>query len=217
MAVTGVQPKKSASANPTVHANVALAPRSNQPTASPLQSQTKAAGYGLPCAKCHVYYPADLDACPICHHRGRVSPVVPKQAPKRNGTSQVSAPDIAALDLQREEFLRQFKSQAVEIDGEDPTNAHGTLCALSEHHDGEEASADICRVCYERLEERIDVYEAALRIELKEAARIIYDAVWANPSDPAKTYENAAAALLAELRKRAGMRSVLGQFETLSD
>jgi hypothetical protein len=121
------------------------------------------------------------------------------------------------LDQQREEFLRQFKSQVIEIDGEDATNAHGTLCALSEHHDGEEASADICRLCYERLEEQVDVYEAALRIELKEAARIIYDAVWANPSDPAKTYENAAAALLAELRKRAGMRSVLGQFETRSD
>ena len=42
-------------------------------------------------------------------------------------------------------------------------------------------------------------------MDLKEAAQIIYDAVWADPSDPNKTYQNAAGALLAELRKRAGM------------
>ena len=30
----------------------------------------------------------------------------------------------------------------------------------------------------------MDVFEAALHLELKEAAQIIYDAVWADPSDP---------------------------------
>jgi hypothetical protein len=35
-------------------------------------------GYGLPCAKCHLYYPADLDVCPTCKHNERVSPVAPK-------------------------------------------------------------------------------------------------------------------------------------------
>jgi hypothetical protein len=29
-------------------------------------SVRKASGYGLPCAKCHLYYAADLDACPTC-------------------------------------------------------------------------------------------------------------------------------------------------------
>jgi hypothetical protein len=54
-------------------------------------------------------------------------------------------------------------------------------------------------------------------VELKEAAQIIYDAVWADPSDPNKTYQNAASALLTELRKRAGMTTVLGPFQPLSD
>jgi len=35
-------------------------------------------GYGLPCSKCHLYYPADLDVCPTCKHNERVSPVLPK-------------------------------------------------------------------------------------------------------------------------------------------
>ena len=47
--------------------------------------------------------------------------------------------------------------------------------------------------------------EAALHIDLKEAAQIVYDAVWSDPSDPSKTYQNAAQALLSELRQRSGI------------
>ena len=47
--------------------------------------------------------------------------------------------------------------------------------------------------------------ETALHMEAKEAAKIVYEAVWADTSDPDKTYYNAAVALLGELRKRAGM------------
>jgi hypothetical protein len=54
-------------------------------------------------------------------------------------------------------------------------------------------------------------------MDAKEAAQIIYDAVWADPSDPSKTYENAANALLAEIRKRGGMNSLMGPFQPLSD
>lgn len=35
-------------------------------------SQAKHVGYGLPCAHCLAYYPADLSACPICGCRERV-------------------------------------------------------------------------------------------------------------------------------------------------
>ena len=59
--------------------------------------------------------------------------------------------------------------------------------------------------------------EGALQIDLQEAAQIIYDAVWADPSDPGKTYQNAASALLTELRKRAGITAVLGAFEPPTD
>ena len=47
-------------------------------------------------------------------------------------------------------------------------------------------------------------------MDAKEAARIVYEAVWADTSDPNKTYQNAAAALLLELRKRAGLGLLLG-------
>jgi hypothetical protein len=63
----------------------------------------------------------------------------------------------------------------------------------------------------------LDVCEGALHIDVKEAAQIIYDAVWADPSDPSKTYTNAAGALLGELRKRSGVSSLLGPFHPLAD
>ena len=47
-------------------------------------------------------------------------------------------------------------------------------------------------------------------MDLQEAAKIVYEAVWADTSDPGKTYENAAEALLTEIRRRAGLPSVLG-------
>ena len=30
--------------------------------------------YGLPCANCRIYYPAELTACPVCSCGERVSP-----------------------------------------------------------------------------------------------------------------------------------------------
>ena len=124
-------------------------------------------------------------------------------------------PDSAAVEQEREEFLRQFKSQLMEAHAE-VANISESVCKFEEHHAGEPASADVCTACYERLQERVDVFEAAMHLELKEAAQIIYDAVWADPSDPGKTYQNAASALLSELRKRAGMTTVLGPFQPLS-
>jgi len=52
-----------------------------------------------------------------------------------------------------------------------------------------------------------------MHIDLNEAAQIIYDAVWADPSDPTKTYANAAQALLCELRRRSGIPQVFGSLQ----
>jgi len=183
---------------------------------SPNESERKSSGYGLPCAKCHLYYPADLDVCPTCKHNERVSPVVPNLPPKVAQSSTEPVPDTTVVEQEREDFLRQFKSQLLEAHAE-VVGAPEPACTLGEHHPGEPVSAEICKACYERLQERLDVCEAAFHIDLKEAAQIIYDAVWADPSDPNKTYQNAANALLIELRKRAGMNSLLGPFHPLSD
>ncbi len=138
------------------------------------------------------------------------------KVPSRAAQAAVDAiPDAAIIEQEREEFLRQFKSQLMEAHAE-VVNAPESVCKFVEHHSGEPARAEICPACYERLQERLDVFEAALHLELKEAAQIIYDAVWADPSDPSKTYQNAASALLTELRKRAGMTTLLGPFQPLS-
>lgn len=182
---------------------------------SEVDAPRKPSGYGLPCSKCHLYYPADLDICPTCQHNERVSPVAPKVPPRVAQPAAEPIPDTAVIEQEREEFLRQFKSQLMEAHA-GVVNAPQSVCKFGEHHSGEPASAEICQGCYERLQERVDVFEAALHLELKEAAQIIYDAVWADPSDPSKTYQNAASALLTELRKRAGMTTVLGPFQPLS-
>jgi hypothetical protein len=51
----------------------------------------------------------------------------------------------------------------------------------------------------------------------KDGEKIVYDAVWADTSDPNKTYLNAATALLSELRRRAGIDVVPGSSQQQSD
>ncbi len=168
----------------------------------------------MPCAKCHLYYPADLDSCPTCHNKERVAAVAPKMPPKRAQTAPDPVPTGALLEAEREEFLRQFKSRLVEAHAS-VTSAPGSACKIEENHPGSPAATEICRSCYERVQEKLDACECALQIDVKDAAQIVYDAVWADASDPSKTYQNAASALLAELRKRAGISAVIKPSEPL--
>jgi hypothetical protein len=140
---------------------------------------------------------------------------VAKVLPKVTPAEVDPIPDTSVVEQEREEFLRQFKSQLLEAHAE-VANVQESVCKFAEHHSGEPVRAEICPACYERLQERVDIMEATLHLDLKEAAQIIYDAVWADPSDPNKTYQNAASALLSELRKRAGMTTLLGPFQPLS-
>ena len=162
----------------------------------------KPAGYGLPCAKCRTYYAADLTSCPVCKTSQRVSPMAAAKRPAV-AISQATTPDPAILEQERERFLKEFKAQMASF--EIPGQSSLSRCMREENHPNGFASAVICQDCYEHLQERVDVLEAALHIDLKDAAQIVYQAVWANPSDPSKTYQNAAHALLTELRKRSGV------------
>jgi hypothetical protein len=174
----------------------------------------QSSGFGLPCSNCRLYYPANLDVCPACNSKTRVSPTVAPATPKVQGAAE-PAPDNAVVEQEREAFLKEFKSQLFTAHAEVASST--AVCTLAEHSvQGPEAAA-ICKPCYERLQERLDVFEAALHMDLKEAAQIIYDAVWADPSDPNKTYTNAASALLSELRKRSGVSSLLGPFHPLGN
>jgi hypothetical protein len=87
---------------------------------------------------------------------------------------------------------------------------------LDQKHDGNVEPAAICHSCYGEVRQQADRLEAALHMDIKEAAKIVYDAVWADTSDPNKTYLNAASALLTELRKRAGVAQVLGANQPLA-
>jgi hypothetical protein len=172
------------------------------------------AGYGLPCANCRLYYSADLDHCPACNNKERISasllPATPKAQPAAD-----PVPDTAVLEEEREAFLKEFKSQLFAAHAE--VASAPVTCALGEHHAQGAEVATICKPCYDRIQERVDVCEAALHIDLKEAAQIIYDAVWADPSDPSKTYTNAASALLGELRRRSGVSTMLSPFQPLGN
>ena len=163
-------------------------------------TRKKPVGYGLPCSKCRTYYPADLTSCPICKSSERVSVSSIKLSIPLASAEELPDPEL--LEQEREKFLREFKEQLATLEA---SGSAFPRCVKEENHSGEFVSAAICQSCYEQLQERVDVLEAALRMDVKEAAQIVYDAVWADPSDPHKTYENAASALLAELRKRSGV------------
>jgi hypothetical protein len=174
----------------------------------------KQTGYGMPCANCKTYYAADMKACPVCKAGERVSPSAVPARPTM-ATSE-TCPDPVALEEERERFLREFKSQV--FASQLPVNGNASLhCLHEENHPNSPEPAVVCQACYDHLQERVDVLEAAMHMDLKEAAQIVYDAVWADPSDPTKTYENAAHALMAELRKRSGVAQVFGLLQPLSD
>lgn len=174
----------------------------------------KQSGYGMPCANCKTYYAADLKVCPVCKGGERVSPTA---VPVRSTVSASElCPDPVALEEERERFLRDFKAQV--FASQLPISANPSLrCLHDENHPSGPEPATVCQGCYDHLQERVDVLEAAMHMDLKEAAQIVYDAVWADPSDPTKTYENAAHSLLAELRRRSGVTQVFGLLQPLSD
>ncbi len=186
--------------------------KANPPIAAPIVP--KQTGYGMPCANCKTYYAADLKACPVCKGGERISPTA--VAVRSTISASELCPDPIALEEERERFLRDFKAQV--FASQLPIAPTGNLpCAHDENHPGGLEPATVCQGCYDHLQERVDVLEAALHMDLKDAAQIVYDAVWADPSDATKTYENAAHALLAELRRRSGVTQVFGLLQPLSD
>lgn len=168
-------------------------------------------GIGLPCANCRVYYPADMNACPICKTTERVSPAAMAAAVPTAPTVPLQQDGV---EDGREQYLKQLKSEAFASHTQiDPSATF--RCCLDQNHNGTVEPAAVCHSCYSEMRQLADRLEAALHIDLKEAAQIVYDAVWADSSDPSKTYQNAAAALLMELRKRAGVAELLGSMTPL--
>jgi hypothetical protein len=190
-------------------------PLAESPAAA-MQVIVRRSGYGLPCAKCKTYYAADLPACPVCKTAERVSPFISDLSAVTASEPADSpvTPDETALEEERDRFLRQFKSQAytsrLQINA-----AESFRCSKEENHPGEIEAAAICQGCYDRLQGRVDLMEAALHMDLKDATQVVYDAVWSDPSDAGKTYQNAAHALVTELRRRAGIAAVMGPLQPL--
>ena len=173
----------------------------------------KRMGYGLPCAKCKTYYAADLQQCPVCKGMERVSPTAAIASAKSALPEEL--PDPGALEEERERFLRELKAQVYASHTQINTAA-SFRCSLEGNHTENFEEAAVCKSCYAHLQERVDVMEAALHMDVKQAAQIVYDAVWADTSDSNKTYQNAAQALLVELRKRAGIPLVMGPLQPLA-
>jgi hypothetical protein len=207
MESTAVQPaKEKFVSRAVVSGQERPAPHKSAPDAMPSQN-SKSIGYGLPCSRCRAYYPADMTACPICKSAERVSPTA---APARPVTPVTAQPETSTqVDNDRERFLKELKSQA--FASHTQINAYATFrCVLEHQHNGSSEPAAVCHTCYTELKQLADRLEAALHMDTQEAAKIVYEAVWADTSDPNKTYQNAAASLLGELRKRAGIGLLLG-------
>lgn len=153
-----------------------------------------------------------MHACPICKSQERVSPTEPVIHSIVASTAQ---PATAPIDDDRERFLKELKSQA--FASHTQINAAATFrCVLEHQHSGATEPAAVCHSCYSEARQLADRLEAALHIDGKEAAKIVYEAVWADTSDPNTTYLNAANALLNELRQRAGIGLMLGGNQPLA-
>jgi len=193
----------------TVNPAALSAPERRAPSGSApgVPSEKRAIGYGMPCSRCHAYYPADMQACPICKSPDRVSPTEPVA---HSMASAVPQPATGGqIDDDRERFLKELKSQA--FASHTQINAAATFrCVLEHQHSGATEPAAVCHSCYGEARQQADRMEAALHMDAKEAAKIVYEAVWADTSDPNVTYLNAATALLSELRNRAGIGLLLG-------
>jgi len=196
-----------AAAAPARQAENLHADRRNAFADAPLAARP--VGYGLPCAKCKTYYASNLTACPVCKSPQRVSAVEPVVAV----APQEQLPDPEQLEEERERFLREFDAQVIAspLPADSPTP--GLHCNRQENHSNSAEPATVCQECFDRLQERVDVLQAAMHMDIKEASQVIYDAVWADPSDPSKTYLNAAQALLTELKRRSGIANVFGPLQ----
>jgi hypothetical protein len=208
--VNGAQPASQAVLGPG--SGFARTASARNPAAADSQLGPRHSGYGLPCAKCRTYYAADLPACPVCKANERVSPTVAVIPASEIAADDEPMVDAAALEEERERFLREFKSQ-LSTQPMQINASENYCCSRTGNHPGGFEAAAVCQGCYDHLQERVDLLEAALHIDVKAAAQLVYDAVWADPSDPGKTYQNAAQALLNELHKRAGISAVLGPLQ----
>ena|ERR1700758_2971081 len=178
-----------------------------------LESVPSHVRYGLPCANCRTYYAADLAVCPVCKSNERVSATATPVGASEPADEPIA--ESTTLEEERERFLQEFKSQIYSARME--INAAASFrCSLEENHPGGYEVATICQSCHNRLQEQVDLMEAALHIDLKEAAQIVYDAVWSDPADSTKSYHRAAQALLSEIRTRAGISVILGPLKPLT-
>src|SRR6202051_4635677 len=155
MESTGAKQSREKSANPSV-----VSPAEQRmPPASPVAHEArvtparisvadkKAVGYGLPCSRCHAYYPSDMHACPICKSPDRVSasaPVMHTAAPVPVAAPQATE---AHLDDERERFLKELKSHA--FASHTQINPETTFrCVLDHQHTGATEPAAVCHSCY---------------------------------------------------------------------
>ncbi len=195
------------------------------------------AAYGLPCAGCKAYYASNLPSCPICKCAERVpARWAEVKSAKMLEKSSRGVLQRSFINLGPTPACSQRRQLAVHGDKDakrfllesklllcadtDEINAGASLsCNLDENHNTQRESASVSLSCYDQLRERLAHTEAALAhaeaallMDLREAAQVIYEAVWADPSprEPSRTYENAAQALLNELRHRARMVRLLG-------
>jgi hypothetical protein len=196
------------------HSAVQLTGAAKTESAESSPITAKRVGYGLPCAKCKTYYAANLGACPVCKATERVPAVAAIKTNTVVSSASEKSPDADALEEERERFLREFQSQAYAASLQ-LGPAAAVHCTRGENHQGAPEAATVCQDCYDQLQERVDVLEAVLHMDIKEAAEVIYDAVWSDPSDPSKTYLNAAQAVLSELKKRSGITQVFGPLQPL--
>lgn len=192
-------------------------------------SKSHRVGYGLPCRNCTAYYAANVIGCPYCGSVERSPatgtntlhpPVFKEKDPCDLQSNIQDARSRARLDAPPGNI--PVSNEAL---GGTPRNPDGQLsvshslsanpinplqalpCSVEGNHINGNQPAAVCTSCYTEITERLQQIEAALCIDVRETAQLIYDAVWLDPSpsDSTRTYKNAAEAVLREIGRRANL------------
>ena len=108
----------------------------------------------------------------FAHRVGNASVLPPRRSPQ------------PAQDRQRARtFAERAQVPGFRFPHSDQRRRHFPL-RLEHQHTASTEPAAVCHSCYGEVRQQADRMEAALHMDAKEAAKIVYEAVWADTSDP---------------------------------
>jgi len=141
-------------------------------------------GYGLPCSKCRMYYPLTWTAAPSALSPERVSPTAYQRCRSPN-CSAIPAKSGRTFVDDRDRLLKELKSQIFQAHTQINAAAHIPLLHGPESRRKLGTGRRLPQLL-RRASSTGRPNGSRLHIDLKRGGTVVYKAVWADSSDPAR-------------------------------